>query len=147
MLDKWRIRDESQNYYGITLIYKCGNVGIFLPPANEVWGKVIFSQVCVKNSVQWRGACSGGGVWSWGLRGSWGGSGPDPHPRGIWPGRVCGLPPTATAVGGTHPTGMHSCLLLKFENQGSICCRSHIFCLRHVQRQNSTVWWQTLHKV
>ena len=23
----------------------------FLPPANEVWGKVIFSQACVKNSV------------------------------------------------------------------------------------------------
>ena len=28
-----------------------------LPPANEVWGKVIFSQACVKNSVH-----SGGGV-------------------------------------------------------------------------------------
>ena len=25
--------------------------GVFLPPANEVWGKVIFSVVCVKNSV------------------------------------------------------------------------------------------------
>ena len=24
---------------------------LYLPPANEVWGKVIFSQVCVKNSV------------------------------------------------------------------------------------------------
>ena len=24
-----------------------------LPPANEVWGKVIFSVACVKNSVQW----------------------------------------------------------------------------------------------
>ena len=23
----------------------------FLPPANEVWGKVIFSEACVKNSV------------------------------------------------------------------------------------------------
>ena len=27
-----------------------GNLG-FLPPANEVWGKVIFSEACVKNSV------------------------------------------------------------------------------------------------
>ena len=26
----------------------------FLPPANEVWGKVIFSEVCVKNSVHRR---------------------------------------------------------------------------------------------
>ena len=24
---------------------------VFLPPANEVWGKVIFSEACVKNSV------------------------------------------------------------------------------------------------
>ena len=30
----------------------------FLPPANEVWGKVIFSEACVKNSVH-RG---GGGL-------------------------------------------------------------------------------------
>ena len=29
---------------------------LFLPPANEVWGKVIFSEVCVKNSVH-RGVC------------------------------------------------------------------------------------------
>ena len=64
--------------------------------------------------------------------GSWGESGPGPHPRGklrgIWPGGcllreegvcsrgcvVCGdpSPPVmATAAGGTHPTGMHSCLL------------------------------------
>ena len=26
-----------------------------LPPTNEVWGKVIFSEACVKNSVQWGG--------------------------------------------------------------------------------------------
>ena len=40
----------------------------YLPPANKAWGKVIFSQACVKNSVhRWegsgpRGACSRGGV-------------------------------------------------------------------------------------
>ena len=43
--------------------------------------------------------------------GSWGGSGPGPHPRGKlrgnWP-----APPTATAEGGMHPTGMHSCCFL-----------------------------------
>ena len=34
-----------------------------LPPANEVWGKVIFSEACVKNFVH-RGACvvAGGGA-------------------------------------------------------------------------------------
>ena len=58
-------------------------LGIFsdqLPPANEVWGKVIFSEASVKNSVHrgvgggvWSGGCllGGGvglvwGVWSWG---------------------------------------------------------------------------------
>ena len=102
-------------------------LGIFsdqLPPANEVWGKVIFSEASVKNSVHrgvggesgpggcllpggclaLGGACSGGWVWS-------GGSGP---------GGVClvpgggagGDPRTATAAGGTHPTGMHSCSLV-----------------------------------
>ena len=30
----------------------------YLPPANEVWGKVIFSEACVKNSVR---SGSGGG--------------------------------------------------------------------------------------
>ena len=29
-----------------------------LPPANEVWGKVIFSEACVKNSVQGGGSAS-----------------------------------------------------------------------------------------
>ena len=29
----------------------------YLPPANEVWGKVIFSEACVKNSVHRVGEC------------------------------------------------------------------------------------------
>ena len=33
---------------------------ILLPPANEVWGKIIFSQACVKNSVH-RGVPGPGG--------------------------------------------------------------------------------------
>ena len=36
------------------------DVFLFLPPANEVWGKVIFSEACVKNSVH-RGVCMVGG--------------------------------------------------------------------------------------
>ena len=50
-------------------------LGIFsdqLPPANEVWGKVIFSEASVKNSVH-RGW--GGGVWSGGVPASRGLSG------------------------------------------------------------------------
>ena len=82
----------------------------YLPPANEVWGKVIFSQVCVKNSVHRGSAWSwGGGAWSWegsGLGGVWSG--------GVWSGGVPGGDPPgmATAAGGTHPTGMHSCLVI-----------------------------------
>ena len=37
---------------------------LFLPPSNEVWGKVIFSQACVKNSVHGEG---GGVAWSGGM--------------------------------------------------------------------------------
>ena len=70
----------------------CGQIdmwefSVFLPPTNEVWGKVIFSEVCVKNSVHrgggylvpgvWsRGVPGLGGlvwgVWSWGSAWSWG---------------------------------------------------------------------------
>ena len=81
-----------------------------LPPANEVWGKVIFLQACVKKSVQRGGAWSGGsgprGVCSLGVRGPRG----VPAPGGSGLGRcLVETPPMATAVGGTHPTGMHSC--------------------------------------
>ena len=61
-------------FYGIFQLPKI----IYLPPANEVWGKVIFSEACVSHSVhkcwRWRGrgACmvggrvhGGGNVW-WG---------------------------------------------------------------------------------
>ena len=45
------------------------------------------------------------GVCSWGVPGPGGVSG-----RGVCSGGVPGGdPPTATAAGGTHPTGMHSC--------------------------------------
>ena len=41
----------------------------FLPPANEVWGKVIFSQACVIPSAHGEGVCIGGQT---------------PHPHRIW---------------------------------------------------------------
>ena len=53
----------------------------FLPPANEVWGKVIFSEACVNNSVHtggcaWLlGACmvaGGACMVAWGVHGCWG---------------------------------------------------------------------------
>ena len=91
----------------------CFSVLLFhqIPPANEVWGKVIFSEACVKNSVSWGvpalgGACSGGCLLGWvPALGVLPVGDPPPHPR------------TATAVGGTHPTGMHSCLSLLVESR------------------------------
>ena len=89
---------------------------VLLPPANGVWGKVIFSQACVNNSVHRGdllpgegGACSRGCLLLGGyllfclvggclLQGV-------PGPGGAW----WRPPGTATAVGGTHPTRMHSC--------------------------------------
>ena len=70
-----------------------------LPPANEVWGKVIFSEACVKNSVH------GGG----GSASVHAGIPPRPpspeqaHPPGTeHAGRY------GQRAGGTHPTGMQS---------------------------------------
>ena len=63
-----------------------------------------------------RGACSRG-VWSGGVPGpgevpAWGGG-------LVWEGCLVETPRTATAAGGTHPTGMHSCLVKELV---IICC-------------------------
>ena len=62
-----------------------------LPPPNEVWGKVICLQACV---------CAQGGCMVRGVHGAGG--------------CLVETPPTATAAGGTHPTGMHSCFYFSF---------------------------------
>ena len=75
---------------------------ILLPPANEVWGKVMFLHLCVILFTWWgifcpsmhhrshdRGSLSRGSL-----------SGRDPR---VW-----------SRVGGTHPTGMHSCLFIYY---------------------------------
>ena len=102
----------------------------FLPFTKKVWGKVIFSEICVKNSVHRGGrACSGwgvtapGGVCCQGVPVPGGSLLPErwvPAPGGSAPvwgllpqgacSRGCGDPPMmATAAGHIHPTGMHSC--------------------------------------
>ena len=60
----------------------------------KFWGKVIFSEACVSDSgPAWqgpvRGMCVAGGCMA---------------------GRACMVGETATEAGGTHPTGMHSCV-------------------------------------
>ena len=87
-------------------------------------GKVIFSQTCVKNCVHEgeacvvRGACMAGGVHGRGVCVAGGcAAGGVCIAGGVWWG-VCMArghawqEKTVIAVGGTHPTGMHSCIML-----------------------------------
>ena len=73
-------------------------------PANEVWGKVKFSQTSVILFTGGR-ACPGGvhtrGGAMYARGHAW---------LGGMHGRACMAGETATAADGTHPTGMHSCL-------------------------------------
>ena len=109
------------------------------------WGKVIFSEACVKNSVQGRVSRHTprgevGGVCLGGLRptprGEVGGSdqggfqahtwgGPSPGPGDIPACTEAEPPPQqmATAAGGTHPTGMHSWKLELITANGRIYSR------------------------
>ena len=68
-----------------------------------LWGYP-FLGVCLLPGVPAQGWClvPEGGVCSWGV----------PAPRGVSDPGQCAWwrPPTATAAGGTYPTGMHSCL-------------------------------------
>ena len=91
------------------------------------WAKVIFSQACVKNSVHRRGVC---------LSACWDTTPPDqadtppdqadttPRPGRSPPGKQ--TPAYGLRAAGTHPTGMHSCLLQEqFQryNDGCLCTK------------------------
>ena len=89
----------------------------FLPSANEVWGKVIFSEACVKNSVHGRGwaglggVCSRGDAWSGGCLvqgGAWSRGVPGPGGGGC----LVETPRTATAAGGTHSCFQNAAVFL-----------------------------------
>ena len=95
-----------------------------LPPANEVWGKVIYLQVCVypQGGCLVPGGAFSGGAWSGGSGPGGGVPGPGEGECLLWGGAwgvpggcLVETPQTATAAGGTHPTGMHSCLNLKYK--------------------------------
>ena len=86
----------------------------YLPPANE--GN-IFTSVCQEfrshgGAWSWGSAWSGGECLVPGVGGTWSQGGGVPGLGGAWFRGGCGEPPgTATAAGGTNPTGMHSCKL------------------------------------
>ena len=67
-----------------------------LPPADEVWGKVIFSQASISHSVWGVGGWSATGS-RWYAHPSW------THPPGFT------HTPYGQQAGGTHPTGMLYC--------------------------------------
>ena len=99
---------------GVTRI-PLGGATLYLPPANEVWGKLIFSEACVKNSVHKGGrggvcgipACIAGGIPAClaGIQGGgWYPSMPcrslGPHPRGKLRGQLLGRGLQAHTRGG-----------------------------------------------
>ena len=93
----------------------------FLPPATKLGQGYILTGVC--DSVPMGvcllpGVCSGGGFCSHGGWSALGGAGGDP-------------PGTATAAGGTHPTGTHSCLSLQLD---SIITNGVVHTVRQWQR-------------
>ena len=87
---------------------------VLLPPASEVWGKVIFSEACVKNSVHKGEVC---------LSACWNTTPPrsrqplfleqtppwSRHPRGQAPPCAVHAGRCGQQAGGMHPIGMQSC--------------------------------------
>ena len=129
---------QNKQFYQICQICFCRRQ--LLPPENEVWGKVIFSEACVKNSVHGEGSASvrAGIPPPWTRHHPLGPAPQDQapphwtkHPTGpstpldqatpLGPDPLSPWtrhPPCAVhagrygqQMGSTHPTGMHSCLL------------------------------------
>ena len=72
-------------------------------------GCLVPGGVCSQGSACSGGVSARGGVWSWVV--------PDPGGGAAPGGCLVETPPgTATAAVGTHPTGMHSCTILKWVN-------------------------------
>ena len=82
-------------------LFKC-SVLTFLPPANEVWGKVMFLHLCVTTGI----CLQGGPASGWGVS-CMGGLGRPP--QNTWDTTGYGQ-----QAGGTHPTGMNSCPVVFF---------------------------------
>ena len=86
----------------------------FLPPANEVCEGYVFTGVCLSTGEA--SVAGGGRAWQrghlWqGVGCTWQGG---MHDRGYVLQGACMAGETAAAVGGTHPTGIHSCSLMFF---------------------------------
>ena len=96
----WFFHGNHSSHESVHDRLRTQSMPVSLPPANEVWGKVIFSEACVKDSVREGGAipaCIAGGIpacLAVGLGGVWYPSMPCRFPvphqrgklRGIWQG-------------------------------------------------------------
>ena len=85
----------------------------FLLPANEVWGKVIFSVACVKNSVHRReGRCLPQCMLGYPIPSPWDQATPPsrPPPRDQAPPGAVHAGKYGQWAGSMHPTGMQSCM-------------------------------------
>ena len=107
-----------------------------LPPANEVWGKVIFSEACVKNPVHREGGSASVHA---GIPHPAGSRHPSPqtrHPPGAGtPSPWTRYPPKTRygqQAGGKHPTGMQSCYNCKCKGDVVTSCDR---CTIHVLSQ------------
>ena len=87
----------------------CAN--LLLPPANEVWGKVMFSEASVSHSVHGGGVCLRGRVYLQEGSASRGVCLRGPVSRGVFPPQM-GYYGIQLTAGGAHPAGMHSCLTI-----------------------------------
>ena len=93
------------------LIHHCTDRSCLLPPTNEVCEGNVFTGVCLSTGGGMHGRK---GVWRGGAYVAWGAYVAGGH---AWQGAcvvaggVCMAGETATAAGGTHPTGIHSCFV------------------------------------
>ena len=98
---------------------------ILLPSTNEVWGKVIFSQVsvilftggrvpaCITGHMAREGVMPRGGGSAWGVLGCWADFPYSPRYMGYYEIR--------SRSGAKHPTGTHSCFTAVFDSLKCHC--------------------------
>ena len=83
------------------------------------WGKVIFSEVCVKNSVR-GGVCP---IACWDTPPGPEAGTPPPGPEAVHAGRY------GQQAGSTHPTGMQSCFVTTHQMTRLLLCPTHLAAL------------------
>ena len=110
---------------------------ILLPPANEVWVKVMFFTPVCQSFCSYAAGVKGVVCGERGVR--WGGGGTRAsRPRVIHPCPV----QTATEAGSTHRTGMHSCCTYIHIHTQYRCTHRHLLLIKvNINESNSRSYW------